>query len=57
MELRDISCIDFGLALVKKKLLRIKIIWKKVLDYETLKESIVAHCLNAAEKIRLIIKL
>ena len=37
----------------KKKLLCIKIVWKKVESLDKLKESITTHCLNAAEKIRI----
>ncbi len=53
MELRGISCIDFELNVSPRKNCCVsRSFGKKVLDYETLKESIVAHCLNAAEKIR-----
>ena len=53
MELRDISCIDFeSTSGPRKNCCVSRSFGKKVLDYETLKESIVAHCLNAAEKIR-----
>ncbi len=54
MELREISCIYFEddhLSL-RKNCCVSRSFGKKVLNYEILKESIVAHCLNAAEKIR-----
>ena len=53
MELRNISCIDFESSSSPRKNCCVsRSFGKKVLDYETLKESVVAHCLNAAEKIR-----
>lgn len=53
MELRNISCIDFeSNSNPRKNCCVSRSFGKKVLDYETLKESVVAHCLNAAEKIR-----
>ena len=53
MELRNISCIDFESSSSPRKNCCVsRSFGRKVLDYETLKESVVAHCLNAAEKIR-----
>ena len=53
MELRGINCIEFeSNSSPRKNCCVSRSFGKKVLDYETLKESIVAHCLNAAEKIR-----
>ena len=54
MELRGINCIGFeSNSNPRKNCCVSRSFGKKVLDYETLKESIVAHCLNAAEKIRI----
>jgi DNA polymerase V len=53
MELRGINCIDFeSNSNPRKNCCVSRSFGKKVLDYDTLKESIVAYCLNAAEKIR-----
>ena len=53
MELRGINCIGFEFnSNPRKNCCVSRSFGKKVLDYDTLKESIVAHCLNAAEKIR-----
>ena len=54
MELREISCISFedDHAPLRKNCCVSRSFGKKVLNYEALKESVVAHCLNAAEKIR-----
>jgi len=53
MELRGINCIGFeSNSNPRKNCCVSRSFGKKVLDYDTLKESVVAHCLNAAEKIR-----
>ena len=54
MELRGISCISFEDNDVssRKNCCVSRSFGKKVLCYEPLKEAIVSHCLNAAEKIR-----
>jgi len=54
MELRDISCIELDSTggAPRKNCCVSRSFGKKVTDFNTLKESIVSHCLNAAEKIR-----
>ena len=53
MELRGISCINLETHETKRKSCCVsRSFGKKVESLEKLKESIVAHCLNAAEKIR-----
>jgi DNA polymerase V len=55
MELRGISCIDFDLEEDRKRknCCVSRSFGKKVKEFETLKEALISHCLNAAEKIRL----
>ena len=53
MELRGISCIDLEIHQTKRKSCCVsRSFGKKVENFQELKESIVAHCLNASEKIR-----
>ena len=53
MELRGISCIDLEIHQTKRKSCCVsRSFGKKVENFKELKESIVAHCLNASEKIR-----
>ena len=53
MELRGIPCISFEIREAKRKSCRVSRSFdKKVENFQELKESIAAHCLNAAEKIR-----
>lgn len=53
MELRGISCIDLEIHQAKRKSCCVsRSFGKKVKNFQELKESIVAHCLNASEKIR-----
>ena len=53
MELRGISCINLEVEETKRKSCCVsRSFGKKVESLEKLKESIVTHCLNAAEKIR-----
>ena len=53
MELRGISCIDLETYQSKRKSCCVsRSFGKKVENFQELKESIVAHCLNASEKIR-----
>ena len=53
MELRGIPCISFEIREAKRKSCRVsRSFGKKVESFQELKESIAAHCLNAAEKIR-----
>ena len=55
MELRGISCIDFDLEEDRKRknCCVSRSFGKKVKEFEILKEALISHCLNAAEKIRL----
>ena len=51
MELRGISCIDLEIHQTKRKSCCVsRSFGKKVENFQELKESIVAHCLNASEK-------
>ena len=53
MELRGIPCISFEIREAKRKSCCVSRSFdKKVENFQELKESIAAHCLNAAEKIR-----
>ena len=53
MELRGIPCISFEIKEAKRKSCCVSRSFdKKVENFQELKESIAAHCLNAAEKIR-----
>ena len=53
MELRGIPCISFEIREAKRKSCCVsRSFGKKVESFQGLKESIAAHCLNAAEKIR-----
>ena len=53
MELRGISCINLEIHQAKRKSCCVsRSFGKKVKNFQELKESIVAHCLNASEKIR-----
>ena len=53
MELRGIPCISFEIREAKRKSCCVsRSFGKKVENFQELKESIAAHCLNAAEKIR-----
>ena len=53
MELRGISCIDLEIHQAKRKSCCVsRSFGKKVKNFQELKESIAAHCLNASEKIR-----
>ena len=53
MELRGIPCISFEIREAKRKSCCVsRSFGKKVESFQELKESIAAHCLNAAEKIR-----
>ncbi len=53
MELRGISCINLEIHQTKRKSCCVsRSFGKKVENFQELKESIVAHCLNASEKIR-----
>ena len=53
MELRGIPCISFEIREAKRKSCCVsRSFGKKVESFQELKESITAHCLNAAEKIR-----
>ena len=53
MELRGISCIDLEIHQTKRKSCCVsRSFGKKVENFQELKESIAAHCLNASEKIR-----
>ena len=53
MELRGISCISLEIQQSKRKSCCVsRSFGKKVKTFQELKESIVTHCLNAAEKIR-----
>ncbi len=53
MELRGISCISLEKSQSKRKSCCVsRSFGKKVENYQELKESVTAHCLNAAEKIR-----
>ena len=53
MELRGIPCISFEIRKAKRKSCCVsRSFGKKVESFQGLKESIAAHCLNAAEKIR-----
>ena len=53
MELRGIPCISFEIKEAKRKSCCVsRSFGKKVESFQELKESIAAHCLNAAEKIR-----
>ena len=53
MELNGVTCIDLEIHEEKrKKLLCIKIIWRKIKLYKKKLEEAVTYCLNAAEKIR-----
>ena len=53
MELRGISCIDFQIDQEKRKNCCVsRSFGRKVKKQEELEESIITHCLNAAEKIR-----
>ncbi len=54
MEVRGISCIDLDQQHKKRKNCCVsRSFGNKVKDFEILKEAIISHCLNAAEKIRL----
>jgi DNA polymerase V len=53
MELRGISCIDLETQEIKRKSCCVsRSFGKKVESLDKLKESVITHCLNAAEKIR-----
>ena len=53
MELRGISCINLEIHHTKRKSCCVsRSFGKKVENFQELKESIAAHCLNASEKIR-----